>query len=196
MYRFLAMPIQGKSKRDIYMDAINKLIVRLSLQIDDILYEDEGSIHELSEELSVINPIELITYVFSQPHGYTYPWEFMLAYFKYWKDVLHYQDCVDILNQIKNYGLGLYCYLPFCYKYLNIDLINSYLTMNDIKEEVRHYVVDTLIFSGNIFDVEKIDKDFMHQFEVTKEDLQLVTTRLINQGGKKAKHPFNFQGIS
>ena len=68
--------------------------------------------------------------------------------------------------------------------------------MNDIKEEVRYYVVDTLMFSGEFFDIAEIDRDFMNQFEVTKEDLQLVTTRLINQGGKKAKHPFYFQGIS
>jgi len=173
---------------------MERLVEKISEKIykDIFLYNKDLFIHK---DLDLINFKDLITYEFLQPHGNTYPWEFMLYTYNFWKE-LDYEDWLDILENLKNYNLGLYCYLPFFYKYINIDLLGNYFGMKNISNNSKDYVIDMIDKQKSIFSLDKIDQVILENSGLTQNGLSKITDKLLIQGATKAEHPIKLSNYT
>lgn len=165
----------------------------ISGKLFQIIKDGDKNLDVIKDELNSLSPVDLIIYEFSQPYGNTYPAEFMLTYFRYWKS-LDYEDFSHILNEIKNYNLGMYCYLPFFYKYLDIDLVDVFFSLEGVTDNARNYTIGTIKDQSSIFEIDDFDRLLLEYANISLSDLKKVSEKLINQGAKEAKHPIkNYQ---
>jgi hypothetical protein len=95
---------------------------------------------------------------------------------------LSYSDWLSILDRVKNSSLSLYSFLPFAYKFVGVNLIDRFLSFNDILPETKSYIIDSLDEKYDFLSLSSMDVSILRNYDGLIVKLVNLKIRLIGEG--------------
>ena len=94
------------------------------------------------------------------------------------------KDWQEILDQIKNYPLSLYVFIPFTYKFLGVNLIDDFFNLDGLSQEAESYIKDSIKGDFCFLCISAMDISIFKKGELTVMELLKLKGKLINEGGE------------
>lgn len=139
----------------------------------------------IKQRLSEFPQLEFIPY-FLLDKDFGYNNMFFLTNLWYWEE-LSYEDWKQLLVKVSHKVLGVYSFFTFTYKFLKIDMIPFYISLENCDEGLKRYSLTYFFENPHFLQHDKDAEITIEMYSFDKGALGRMKEKLLSQGAIEAE---------